>query len=83
MNLLIISPEGKKTYTVAWVKAETPQGALTIHPEHAPLIVTLRENSELVFQLTTEEEHSLLVHRSGFLEVDRKHVIVLLNQAIE
>jgi len=78
MNLLIITPQSQETHVVEWVEAHTPQGSIVIQPGHAPLIITLMLGKDLTFLSKTGETKSIMLNRSGFLEVTRSGITALI-----
>lgn len=82
MELHIISPEQTVIHSVAWVEAETIAGNFVIQPGHAPTILLLAPDKELIFCLINGKQESLFVPR-GILDVSRTAVTLIINQPLE
>jgi len=82
MELHIISPEQTLIHPVAWVEAETIAGSFVIQPGHAPTILLLSPDKELIFCLINGKQESLVVPR-GILEVSRTTVTLIIHQPVE
>jgi F0F1-type ATP synthase epsilon subunit len=82
MELHIISPEQTITHSVAWVEVETIAGNFVIQPGHAPTILLLSPDKELIFCLINGKQESLLVPR-GIMQVSRTAVTLIINQPVE
>jgi F0F1-type ATP synthase epsilon subunit len=80
MKLVIVSPQQKNTYLIESIEAQTNAGNLVIKQGHAPIIMTIAPNTNLSFVLKTGEKIVIHVTRPGFLDVNRKSAIALLNQ---
>jgi F0F1-type ATP synthase epsilon subunit len=80
VKLTLISPQHKHEYTVQWIEAQTPVGAIVIKPDHAPIILSLVAGSDFSFVLDTDEKKIIRLLRPGFLEVDRDHATMLMGQ---
>lgn len=78
MELVIISPEGTQTHTVAWIEAHTPIGSCVILPEHAPMLLALEPGRELVFCFDNGKQDALIIPQ-GFIEVTRTRTTVIVN----
>lgn len=82
MELHIISPEQTVIHSVAWVEAKTIAGNFVIQPGHAPTILLLSPDKELIFCLINGKQESLLVPR-GILDISRTTVTLIINQPLE
>jgi len=81
VKLVIVSPQNKYEFDVAWIEAYTPSGNVVIQEGHAPIIVTLVAGSDFSFFLpATDEKKIIKLMRHGFLEVDRINALALLSQ---
>ena len=81
MKLTIVSPQHEHEYTVQWIEAQTPMGALIIQPDHAPIIMSLPVGSDFSFMLeSTDEKKVIRLERPGFLEITRKGAMALIGQ---
>lgn len=81
MELIIISPEGSQTHTVAWIEVHTATGSCVILPEHAPMILALEPGRELLFCLDNGKQDALIVPR-GIMEVTRTRTTVIINKPL-
>ena len=79
MELKIISPESTQTYTIIWLELNTSTGNFVIQHGHAPMIVSLAPNKEVIFCLANGKQESL-VPTGGIAEITRKSATLLLNQ---
>lgn len=82
MELHIISPEQTVTHSVAWIEVDTIAGNFVIQSGHAPTILLLSPDKELIFCLVNGKRESLLVPR-GILEVSREVITLIINQPLE
>ena len=78
MQLIILSPLTKKTFTVDWIEVNTPTGNFVIQPEHAPTILTLSRNNEIIFQVTDGGQEKILVP-AGIAHVTRNSLTLMLS----
>ena len=76
MKLSIVDPEKIKIYHVSWVELNTHAGNMVIQENHAPMIVKLADNNELLFCLTTGEQESVQVAQA-IAHVTRSEVKIL------
>ena len=79
MELKIISPEGMQTHTIIWLELNTSTGNLIVQRGHAPMIVSLAPDKEIIFCLENGKQESL-IPTSGIAEITRKSTTLLLNQ---
>ena len=61
MKLSIIDIEKITQYAVAWIELNTPVGNIVIQAEHAPMIIQLSPNHELIFELLSGEQKSIMM----------------------
>ena len=80
MKLRIITPDHTETHETEWIEINTPHGSIVIKQGHAPIIFSLAYNKNLTFALTTGEIKNIFLTRGGFVEVNRKNVLALINQ---
>ena len=79
MELKIISPESTQTYTIIWLELNTRSGNFIIQRGHAPMVVSLAPDKEIIFCLSNGKQESL-IPTSGIAEITRKSTTILLNQ---
>ena len=77
MKLTIIKSSKKKEFKVIWVELETPVGNFIIAKGHAPMVVTLSPNKQIIFQLETGKEVSENIS-GGIANISRHEVQLLL-----
>lgn len=80
MKLRIITPDHTETHETEWIEVNTPHGSTVIKQGHAPIIFSLAHNKNFTFALTTGEIKNIFLARGGFVEVNRKNVLALINQ---
>ncbi len=77
MDLHIITPVSKKSIAVAWIEVYTSVGGLVIQPGHAPLITSLKENSQVTICLKSGKIETIDVPR-GLFSVNRKEASIII-----
>ena len=78
MELIIISPTYRHTYTITWLEINTPAGNFVIQPEHAPSIMTLSPHEKITFCLKNGKRESITI-RQGVVHITRTDATILLN----
>lgn len=78
MELIIITPEKKEKYDVAWVECNTPTGNYVIQPGHAPTILVLSPEKPFIFSLKNGKQEVIMVKRA-IAQIARTQVTVLLS----
>lgn len=81
MELKIISPQETKKYNILWLEVFTQLGSFVIQPGHAPMILIPLANKDIIFGLTNGKREMIKVPRST-LEIDRQHIVLLINQPL-
>ncbi|MCL4361752.1 hypothetical protein M1446_05355 [Candidatus Dependentiae bacterium] len=76
MNFAIIGPMSKKTLTISWLEAVTENGSYIIQPGHIPMILTLKDNSNVTYCLNSGKIETVEVLNS-FIEITRNSVTLL------
>ncbi len=79
MKLHIISPLSNRTETIAWIEVNTPVGNFIIQKGHAPTLLSLAPDKEVVFRLDSGKKETLMIKR-GFANITRSSVTLLLNK---
>lgn len=82
MKLKIINPYGSQEHTVAWIELNTPAGNMIIQDEHAPMIIEVSPNTEILFLLNSGKQMSMIIMQ-GFAHITRKEVRILATQQKE
>ena len=77
--LKISSPNEKREVKIAWIELETGVGNFIIQPEHAPMILTLKPLSHVVYRLHNgkEEMHAVV---TGVAHITRNSIALLLSE---
>lgn len=81
MKLSIIDTEKTVEHSVNWVELNTPVGNMVIQQQHAPTIIELAPNQELLFELDTGETQSVHI-KHGLAHVTRLEVKILIPLAV-
>ena len=79
MKFSLIGPDLKKTYDILWLEVETSLGNFVIQSGHAPLILIVKPQHEIIFCLENETVEKQIVP-GGILEITRTHATLLLNE---
>ncbi len=79
MELVLISPLQKQTFSITWLEINTAVGNFVIQPGHAPMIVTLTPHEKLTFCLDNGKRESIIVHQ-GVAHITRTSASILLNE---
>ncbi|MFC1845500.1 F0F1 ATP synthase subunit epsilon [Candidatus Dependentiae bacterium] len=79
MELKIVSPEGSKTHEIIWLELNTSAGNFVIQPEHAPMIVTLAPDKDVIFCLKNGKQETF-APTGGIAEITRHSATLLINQ---
>lgn len=77
MQLNIASPTEKEELQIAWLECETTQGNVIILSGHAPVIMTLRPMSSILYRLKSGKEESRKII-NGVIHVTRNTITLLL-----
>jgi F0F1-type ATP synthase epsilon subunit len=78
MELHLVSPEDKRTLRVAWFEIDTPVGNFVIHLGHAPMMVTLLPEHDIIIRLQSGKEEIIHAH-GGLVHVTRKRATIILS----
>ncbi len=78
MQLHIISPLRLNTHEIAWIELNTSAGNFVIQKGHAPTLLILKPNDEMVFRLKNGKQEVMDVG-SGIAEITRDKVTVVLS----
>ncbi len=78
MMLSIVTPLHTLDYEVAWLEVNTNVGNFVIQKGHAPTILVLQPQQEIIFRLKNGKEESLMA-QSGVVEVTREKSTVIVN----
>ncbi len=76
MKFSVIKPHSVQDHTIVWAEINTPAGNMVIQEGHAPMVVEIEPNSELLFMQPNGKQISIVVVQ-GFIHVTR-HAVKLL-----
>ena len=76
MNFYIITPFKKITKDVDWVELETLVGNFVIQDEHAPAIMALKPNSQVILGLLSGKQEEIYFSHA-IAHITRDSVIML------
>ena len=79
MKFKILSPTEKRTVNVLWIEANTNQGNFVIQPEHAPIILILKQDSSLLFKEVNKKENEEISIPNGLLEIQKQQAMLLIS----
>ena len=79
MELIISSPLQRNTHDVAWVELNSPIGNLVIQPLHAPMVLSLKKGSQVVYGLMSGKQDSFTI-TSGIAHITRESVLILVTE---
>lgn len=77
MKLSIVTSSSTDEYTISWIELNTPTGNIVIQEQHAPCILELKPNEEVMFQLSTGKQKSVTIQH-GFAHVSRKKITIIV-----
>ncbi|MCL4380248.1 hypothetical protein M1466_02025 [Candidatus Dependentiae bacterium] len=76
MRVVIKSPTETLTNQVAWLEIQTAAGGMIIMQSHAPMVVPLKPNSQLIMMVGTLRQQYQVIH--GIAHIMREGVLILL-----
>lgn len=79
MELHIISAFQTHMHEVAWVELNSDAGNFVIQSGHAPMLLVLAPDKEIVFRLKNGKEESIAVPH-GIAEVTRTRTTVIIQE---
>ncbi len=79
MKFSVISPHGIINHTIVWVEINTPVGNMVIQENHAPMVIEIESNSELLFMQQNGKQVSIVVVQ-GFMHVTRQEIKLLVTK---
>lgn len=77
MHLKILSALSEKNFNINWIEVSSSNSDLVIQHGHAPMIISLKENSKATFYLKNGKTEQIDVH-AGVLEVSRTTCLLIL-----
>lgn len=79
MKLHIVSALHTRVHDVAWVELNSDAGNFVIQSGHAPMLLVLSPNKEIVFRLKNGKEESLKVPQ-GIADISRTETTVIIQE---
>ena len=79
MTFSLIGPDLHKIYEIFWLEVETSLGNFVIQDGHAPLILILKPDHEIIFSLYDKTIQKYMIP-GGILEITRTDAVLLLNE---
>lgn len=79
MKFSVISPHSIVHHTIVWVEINTPVGNIVIQENHAPMVVEIEPNSELLFMQQNGKQISIVILQ-GFIHVTRQEIKLLVTK---
>ena len=79
MKLHVISPMRTMQYNVAWLEINTNVGNFIIQKGHAPTLLVLAPNQEIIFRLKNGKQESITIP-NGIVEITREQATVVINE---
>jgi F0F1-type ATP synthase epsilon subunit len=79
MNLEVITPLRTMSYEIAWLELNTDVGNFVIQKGHAPTLLILKQNDEIIFRLKNGKQESIFVPK-GIAEIIRETVSVVIQE---
>jgi len=79
MKLNVISPHAQIVYAIVWLEINTPVGNMVIQKDHAPMIIEIEPNSELLFMLESGKQMVIVVLQ-GFMHITRQDIKLLVTK---
>jgi F0F1-type ATP synthase epsilon subunit len=64
---------------IVWVEINTPVGNMVIQENHAPMIIEIEPNSELLF-MQPNGKQVLMIVLQGFIHITRQEIKLLLTK---
>jgi len=81
MKLSVINPHSIQCYTTVWIEINTPVGNMVIQKDHAPMIIEIQPNSEILLMQENGKQISILV-KQGFIHITREEIKLLITKEI-
>jgi len=75
----VISPHSTAEHTIVWVEINTPAGNMVIQENHAPMVVEIEPNSEILFMQQNGKQVSIVVLQ-GFIHVTHQEIKLLVTK---
>ena len=79
MKLEIISPMKLQSYEIAWIELNTDVGSFVIQKGHAPTVLVLKPNDEMIFRFEDGKQETVEVG-NGIAEITREKVSVIIHE---
>ncbi len=79
MKFSLLGPDLKNSYEILWLEVETSLGNFVIQDGHAPLLLILKPNQEIIFSFYDGTIEKQMIP-GGILEITRSDATLLLNE---
>lgn len=79
MKFNVISPHSTVEHTIVWIEINTPAGNMVIQENHAPMLIEILPDSELLFMQPNGKQISLVV-LEGFMHITRQQIKLLITK---
>lgn len=79
MKFSVISPHSVVHHIIVWAEINTPVGNMVIQEGHAPMIIEIQPDSELLFMQENGKQVSLIVLQ-GFMHITRQEIKLLVTK---
>ncbi len=80
MLLKFISLSKSENFDINWLEINTDSGNYVIQPGHVPMIINVKDNSQIIFSLNNKEkEQKTFVLKRGIVHIQRKEICILYN----
>ncbi len=79
MKFSVIKPHSVVEHIIVWLEINTPAGNMVIQEGHAPMVVEIEPNSELLFMQQNGKQISVFVLQ-GFIHVTRQNIKLLVTK---
>jgi F0F1-type ATP synthase epsilon subunit len=79
MLLHIISPLRTQEFDIVWVELNSDAGNFVIQSGHAPMLLVLAPQTEIVFRLKNGKDESIMVPH-GIAEITRERATIIINE---
>lgn len=81
MKFSVISPHTIIEHNIVWIEINTPIGNMVIQEGHAPMIIEIEKNSELLFMQENGKQISFMVFQ-GFMHITRQEIKLLITKEL-
>ena len=79
MKLRLIRPTEEKNFTIDWLEIETPAGNFVIHGGHAPTLLSLLPDHDIIFKLKSGRQEAVRLS-GGMVEITRESATIICSE---